>query len=102
MATTLELPSGLTIPVKSLDDLEALSGRRHRVLLTFSDEMKARLEDLVRRTGYDEGELIDVAIACFMMGLDAVEEGKRVGVVEDDRAMSLEFSGFRKDDPTDE
>jgi hypothetical protein len=102
MATAQERPQSLTIPVTSLPDLEALAENRHRMLLIVSDEMNDRIEDLMRRTGYDKGELFDVAISCFKMCLDAAEEGKRVGVVDDDREMALEFSGYHKNDAIDE
>ena len=102
MATAQERPLSLTIPIASISDLETLSENRHRVLLGLSDEMQARLQDLIRRTGYDQGELFDMAIACFKMCLDAVEGGKRVGVVDDDREMSIEFTGLHKNDPIDE
>jgi hypothetical protein len=99
MATVQERPLSVTIPVASVSDLEALAANRHRVLFGLTDEMQDRIEDLMARTGYDQGELFNMAIACFKMCLDAVEEGHRVGVVDDDRAMSLEFSGFHKNDP---
>ena len=102
MATAQERPLSVTFPVTSLSDVEALAEHRHRMLLIVSGEMNARIEDLVRRTGYDRGELFDVAIACFKMCLDAVEEGHRVGVVDDDREMSIEFTGLHKNDPTAE
>jgi hypothetical protein len=102
MATAQERPQTINIPVDSLETLNAVLEHRHRVLLLLSDEMKARVDDLVRRTGYDQGELFNVAIAFFKIGLDAVEDGHRVGVVDDDREMLMDLTGFHENDPPGE
>ena len=102
MATAQERPLSLTIPVASIPDLETLAENRHRVLLGLSDEMNDRIEDLICRTGYDQGELYNMAIALFKICHDAVEEGRRVGVVDDDREMAMDLTGFHKNDPPGE
>ena len=74
--------------------------KNHLLLLSLTGPMHDRLEDLVSRSGYEKAELINLAVALFKASLDAIEEGKRVGIVDDDRDMQLEFRGFHKDDST--
>ena len=84
MATAQERPASFSMPNDSIESVRrSLIRERFSLLLSLSDEMEARVEDLVRRTGYDKGELLNMAIALFKAALDAVEEGQRVGVVED-------------------
>ncbi len=74
---------------------------RHQLLLSLTEGTNRKIEDLTRRTGYDKGELIDVAMTLMQLSLQAVEEGKLVGVVAPDQDLELEFVGFHKDDPAD-
>ena len=72
----------------------------HTLLLTLTDGTNRRIEDLSQQTGYDKGELIDIAMTLLQLSLQAVTEGKTVGVAAPDQELELEFTGFHKDDPT--
>jgi hypothetical protein len=102
MATAQERSSTFEIPIEVVPETEIDAERRSSVLLNLSGEMRVRVEDLAHRTGYDEGELFNLAIALFKVCLDAVEGGHRVGVVDDDRELSMDFTGFHKNDPPGE
>lgn len=100
MATTQEVRDTTAVPPGPPRAPEASEAMRLGLILSLSEEMNDRIEDLVRRSGYDRGELINMAIALFKASLDAVEDGKRVGIVDDDREIYQEFMGFHRDDPT--
>jgi hypothetical protein len=84
---------------KTADQGSTELAKRH-ILLTLSGSTLKRLDDLVDRTGYDVAGVIATALTLYQMSLDAVEEGKRVGIVDDDREIDTEFTGFHKNDPT--
>ncbi len=99
MATTIQVPVTLTVPTGSRTTADARNEGHYSLLLGLSEEMNSRIEDLAMRTGYDKAEVINLAVALFKASLDAVEDGKRVGIVEDDREMQTEFLGFHRNDP---
>ncbi len=102
MATAQENLTSFAEPTDPISPPEIEHESPSRMVMEISGEMQIRLEDLIRRSGYDLGELFNVAIALFKVGLDAVEDGYRVGIVDDDREMSLDFTGFHKNDPPGE
>ena len=97
---TVESPHSVIEPSKSSSKLQANSVQaRHHLLLTLTDGTNQKITDLTKRTGYDKGELVDVAMTLLQLSLDAVDAGKQVGVVASDQDLELEFVGFHKDDP---
>jgi hypothetical protein len=102
MATAQERPATFSIPSDPSPSPDTPPESRVSVLLSLSDEMEERVEDLTRRTGYDRGELFNMSIALFKVCLDSVEQGHRVGVVDADREMSLDLTGFHKYHPPGE
>lgn len=98
MATTHGAPAMTSVPTAGDPLVDDLRDEKVLLLLKLSGPMNDRLEDLVHRTGYSKADLINFAVALFKTALDGVEEGKRVGIVNDDQELDTEFTGFHKND----
>jgi hypothetical protein len=96
MATTHDTPATTSGPQASVSVAHDFREEKLLLLLRLSGPMEERLDDLVRRTGHSKAEIINLSIALFKAALDGVEEGKRVGIVDDDRELDTEFTGFHK------
>jgi hypothetical protein len=76
---------------QSFDDLANL---RIEKTLAMSAEADDLLADLSRRTGFNEGNVIKLALAMFKAAVDAKEQGKHVGIADTSDALVTELVGF--------
>jgi len=75
------------------------SGRhaeREGIHLVFkvSPEMNARLEELCKVTGLEMGELINRAVGLFKGAVEAIEQGKHVGIAASSDDLEIEYTGL--------
>ena len=84
MATISERPTILTDDPRAEPGPSPLEpGQGYSLLLTFSEELGARLDELVRRSGDSRADVLNRAIGLYKAVSDAIREGKRVGFVDD-------------------
>ena len=84
MATISEPPTILTDDPRAEHGRNTLEpGQGYSLLLTFSEELGARLDELVRRSGDSRADVLNQAIGLYKAVSDAIREGKRVGIVDD-------------------
>lgn len=66
-----------------------------KLSLEVSPELNATLENLVvQGSGSSKSEVLRKAIALMQVAVDARQQGKRVGIAEQDQPLATEFVGF--------
>jgi hypothetical protein len=87
---TISLPSDARLSPDAADE-----PGRTLLLLSLSEEMNERIEQLARRADVSKAEILNRAVGLYKALADAVAEGKRVGILADpDVELETEFVDF--------
>ncbi len=62
--------------------------------LRLSPEINQAIEALMRRTSLPKADVLNMAVGLLKAAVEAVDQGKRVGIAGDDAELEVEFTGL--------